>query len=403
MTEFGSKCTIDDDFIAKLSKTGIVEKAQALSLFKDSENLKGTDGRTRRGPISHPKLDEGKYVGTNKSAKCTLILTEGDSAKTFVMSGLKALTEEARKYYGVFPLRGKLLNVRTAPLKQISENEEIICLKEFIGLKQNMDYSNDISSLRYGSIMIITDQDEDGSHIKGLLINFLHHFWPSLLQRNTSIKCMNTPLVRVWKLKKEGRRKIKDPKTISVFYSEKDYKAWLQVHKGEKGWKRQYYKGLGTNTANDAVECFQTMKLVNYTWDKENIVIEEATVNKTDFAINLAFMKGFEDSRKEWIQKYDPTSQYDFNISEQSYYDFIHKQLVSFSYADCVRSIPSICDGLKVGQRKIIFAAKKRNLVSSVKVAQFAGYVAEHTDYHHGEASLQSTIVRTRSRLCWLQ
>jgi DNA topoisomerase II len=59
-----------------------------------------------------------------------------------------------------------------------------------------------------------------------------------------------------------------------------------------------------------------------------------------------------------------------------------------FSVADCARSIPSICDGLKPGQRKVIFACFKRKLYSEIKVAQLSGYVAEHSAYHHGEVSL---------------
>ena len=61
--------------------------------------------------------------------------------------------------------------------------------------------------------------------------------------------------------------------------------------------------------------------------------------------------------------------------------------------ADNVRSIPSVMDGLKPGHRKILFACFKRNLKSEIKVAQLAGYVAEHSAYHHGEQSLCATII----------
>jgi DNA topoisomerase-2 len=80
-------------------------------------------------------------------------------------------------------------------------------------------------------------------------------------------------------------------------------------------------------------------------------------------------------------------------VSKISYSDFINKELILFSLADCVRSIPSIVDGLKPGQRKILFCCFKRNLTSEIKVAQLAGYVSEHSAYHHGEASLHETII----------
>ena len=124
------------------------------------------------------KLDDANWAGTRNSSKCTLILTEGDSAKALAMAGIGVV---GRDTYGVYPLRGKLLNVREASHKQLMENKEINDLKQILGLKVGQTYE-DASALRYGHLMIMADQDHDGSHIKGLVINFLHHFWPSLLQ-----------------------------------------------------------------------------------------------------------------------------------------------------------------------------------------------------------------------------
>ena len=75
------------------------------------------------------------------------------------------------------------------------------------------------------------------------------------------------------------------------------------------------------------------------------------------------------------------------------YSDFVNKELILFSMADLQRSIPSMVDGLKPGQRKILFCSFKRNFVKEAKVAQFSGYVSEHSAYHHGEQSLASTII----------
>lgn len=73
--------------------------------------------------------------------------------------------------------------------------------------------------------------------------------------------------------------------------------------------------------------------------------------------------------------------------------DFVNKELILFSMADNIRSIPSMADGLKPGQRKVMFATFKRNLKKEIKVAQLVGYVSENTEYHHGEVSLMSTVV----------
>lgn len=119
-----------------------------------------------------PKLDDANYAGTAKSKDCTLIITEGDSAKSLAMSGIAVV---GRDYYGVFPLRGKLLNVRDASKAIVAKNVEIQHLVDILGLKYGTTYDEtNVKSLRYGHLMIMTDQDTDGSHIKGLVINFIH-------------------------------------------------------------------------------------------------------------------------------------------------------------------------------------------------------------------------------------
>lgn len=75
------------------------------------------------------------------------------------------------------------------------------------------------------------------------------------------------------------------------------------------------------------------------------------------------------------------------------YADFINKELILFSMADNVRSIPSVVDGLKPGQRKVIYGCYLKKLKGEIKVAQLAGFVSEKTAYHHGEVSLTGTIV----------
>lgn len=88
-----------------------------------------------------------------------------------------------------------------------------------------------------------------------------------------------------------------------------------------------------------------------------------------------------------------PGTHLDQKDPKVTYSDFVNKELILFSMADLQRSIPSMVDGLKPGQRKILFCAFKRNLVKEFKVAQLSGYVSEHSAYHHGEQSLASTII----------
>ena len=127
------------------------------------------------------------------------------------MSGLAVL---GRDFYGVFPLKGKLLNVREANSKTLLANDEIQNLIKIIGLQIGKNYE-DLKSLRYGAIMIMSDQDTDGSHIKGLVVNFIHHFWPSLFKMSGFVKQFITPLLKVFK----GNNAI-------AFYTMNDFKNW---------------------------------------------------------------------------------------------------------------------------------------------------------------------------------
>ena len=127
------------------------------------------------------------------------------------MAGLEVI---GRDYFGVFPLRGKLLNVREANNKTLLANEEVQNIIKILGLQVKKEYE-DRRSLRYGSIMIMSDQDTDGSHIKGLVINFIHYFWPSLFKMQGFLKQFITPLL---KASKGG--------VVRSFFTMQDYKKW---------------------------------------------------------------------------------------------------------------------------------------------------------------------------------
>jgi len=371
--KFGSKCQLSEGFLKKYLKTGIENNVVAWAKFRQSRQLKKQDGKKVAKVLGVPKLDDANDAGGKNSRYCTLILTEGDSAKALAVSGLSVV---GRNRYGVFPLKGKLLNVRDASHKQIMNNNEIQNLRKIVGLKSNVDYSVDknFESLRYGRIMIMTDQDHDGSHIKGLLINFIQHFWPSLLKRRGFLVEFITPIVVA---KRAGKRE--------AFYTIPEYERWKKNNDNGKGWSIKYYKGLGTSTATEAKKYFSAMNKhkLDFTYNGE------ADCD----AIEMAFSKKRIEDRKAWLAAHRPGTYLNQHRGTVNYKDFINKELILFSIADCARSIPSIIDGLKPGQRKILYSCFKRKLKKDVKVAQLAGYVSEHSAYHHGEASLVGTIV----------
>ncbi|KAI0077419.1 type II DNA topoisomerase, partial [Panus rudis PR-1116 ss-1] len=369
-SKFGSKPTLSEDFMKKISRSSIVDEVLNWARSKADKELKKTDGSRRNRLNGLPKLSDANNAGTRKAADCTLILTEGDSAKSLAVAGLSVV---GRDNYGVFPLRGKLLNVRDAKHEQIMKNEEIQNLKKILGLQHNKEYT-DVSSLRYGQIMIMTDQDHDGSHIKGLILNYLDHFYPSLLKIPKFVVEFVTPIVRVTR----GNQKIN-------FFTIPEYEQWLERTPDSHKWHAKYYKGLGTSQDSDAREYFSHMS---------KHMIPFSTVKEEDHKlIELAFSKKKADDRKEWLRQLKPGTFLNHATKEIAVSDFINHELILFSMADNIRSIPSIADGLKPGQRKVIWACFKRNLKSEIKVAQLTGYISEKAQYHHGEQSLMATII----------
>jgi DNA topoisomerase-2 len=130
-----------------------------------------------------------------------------------------------------------------------------------------------------------------------------------------------------------------------------------------------------------------------YVGQKEKEKEKEKEKDKDDDAIDMVFNKKRSDDRKQWLEQYQRNSYLDTNQNRVSYCDFVNKELIHFSKYDCDRSIPNLMDGLKISLRKILYASFKKNLTSEIKVAQFSGYVSEHSGYHHGEASLNAAIV----------
>lgn len=348
-------------FIRDLLASGLDTHLDALQDVKLKKELKKTDGAKKSRITGIPKLDDANWAGTYKSDQCTLIITEGDSAKSLAVAGLSIV---GRDKYGVFPLRGKPRNVRDASVKQLTDNQEFSHLKQIIGLQHGRVYSS-TKDLRYGRLMVMTDADLDGSHIKGLVLNMIHCFWPSLL--NLGFVCsMVTPIIKAgghW------------------FFTEEDFR------KADVRGAVKYYKGLGTSTSAEAKEYFRQIDKLTVGFQPDEL---------TDKNMSLAFAKDQADDRKAWLLAHmkAPSEVVPYGkIRQLTVTDFVRRDLVNFSAEDIHRSIPHLMDGLKPSQRKVIYACLKKNLGTDMKVAQLSGYVAEQTEYHHGEQSLQGTII----------
>jgi DNA topoisomerase-2 len=368
--QFGSLPVISEKMVRAILKSGIIDQIIHEAKAREMNRMsRATAGGKKARLTGVPKLDDANDAGTRHSERCVLILTEGDSAKALAVAGIEVV---GRDCYGVFPLKGKLLNVREASPKQVLENQEIQNIIKIMGLQVGRAYE-DVKSLRYGALMIMTDQDTDGSHIKGLIINLIHQFWPSLLRLPGFLLEFITPIQKAIK----GSQEL-------AFYSAQDYQRWAEAH-DTAGWRVKYYKGLGTSTDREAKEYFSALEQ-----HRLHFVYQD---REDDEAIELVFSRKKANERKAWLEGYDPRRAVDVRVKALRIRDFVNDELIHFSIADNLRSIPSLVDGLKPGQRKIVFACFKRNLRQEIKVAQLSGYVAEHSAYHHGEMSLAETIV----------
>lgn len=366
--------------INTICRWSVIENIEDMIRSKELVVLKKSE-RKKSGFVKIEGLDPANNAGGRYSTECTLILCEGLSAKTYAVAGIEkgVYGKSGRDWHGILPLRGKCLNVRNSAPTIIAKNAVITDLIKAMGVRHDVDYTDDANfrQLNYGKIMLLTDADSDGLHIEALLLNFFHSLFPSLLLREKSfVISMKTPIVRVFK-----------PNGDLLFYDERKFKHYAATQ--NKNFKKKYYKGLGTTRPEDVPDTFG-LKIVEYTTDEN-----------TNSNMNKVFDKRYADQRKEWLENYNPESSFSLDdqteISEMNISTFIDNEFIKFSHDDCKRSIPNIIDGLKESQRKIIFAAKKRNLKyngTSLKVAQFGGYVAEHSNYHHGEQNLFDTIIK---------
>lgn len=366
--------------INTICRWSVMDSIEEIIRAKEMVVLKKSE-RKKVGFVKIEGLDPANNAGTKYSTQCTLILCEGLSAKTYAVAGIEkgVYGKSGRDWFGVYPLRGKVLNVRNSAPTAIAKNAVITDLIKATGVRHDVDYRDErnFSQLRYGKIMIMTDADVDGIHIEGLIMNFFHSLFPTLLEReNSFVVSMKTPIVRVFR-----------PNEDLLFYDERRFREWAAQQ--TKNFKKKYYKGLGTTKPEDVPDTFG-LKMVEY-------VNDENTFSN----MNKVFNKKHSDLRKSWLADYNPNAAFSLDdqqeITHMNMSDFMDGEMIKFSHDDCKRSIPNSIDGLKESQRKILYAVKKRKLRfsgSSLKVAQLGGYVAEHSNYHHGEQNLFETITK---------
>ena len=375
------KMNIPDRIVNNVMKWELVNRLYATLEAKNYKNLTKTDGKKRRH-ITLLKGEDANEAGTKNSGECTLYVTEGKSAMGYAVKAI-SLLKNGRDKIGVYPMKGKPLNVMNADPEQIAENNELCDLKKMLGLREGVDYMKDenFETLRYGHFIILADSDDDGKHIVGLILNMFHCRYPSLLMRGY-VMYLRTPILRTYK-----------GKNVNKFYTRQEYETWKNKTNDYETWKHKYYKGLGSSKDEDIEDDFKQPRVVVCIYD-----------DSAPDVFRLAFDDKLSNERKKWIAEHKPILGVE-ELQMQPISQFLYYEFVEYSISNVARSIPRFLDGLKESQRKAIWGAIKKwggkkwstkiktGNVEEFKVARFASYIAEETCYHHGEKCLSDTIV----------
>lgn len=373
--DFGSTCEVSDKFIKKIIDIGLLNMINDNAAIKSDKLAAASDGKRGIRPVL-AKYNHSPIAGTARSKDAILCLTEGDSALAGYQSGLGALPPDEKERYGSIPLRGKLPNRSDLTADKIAQNAEYNAIKAILGLEEGKEYLTieDVwRDLNYGQILIMCDQDSDGSHIRGLIYNFFYVGWPSLFKIDGFLKYLTTQIVKA----------TKNGKSIS-FYTVGEYNKWLFETPDSSTYEFKQYKGLGTSTAVEWKDYMRNLKVTNMKY----------TPVSSENAMIMSFGKKSVLARKDWLLNvYDPNVYLESGLSEVTYEEYVNKDLIHYAAAANIRGIPNVMDGLKPSQRKVIYGAFKRNLKSDVKVVQLSGYCAEHSAYHHGDSSINGTII----------
>jgi len=377
---------VDQKNINKLMKWSFVDHIEDIIKMKEFMSLKSTQAK-KGETIVLSGYDKANLAG--KEPDCILAVCEGLSAKSTLTGGLSVgmLGKSGRDYIGLYAVKGKILNCRNAKPSQIAKNKEIVGLIKILKLIYEEDYSDDNKFLKlpYHKLCIFTDADDDGIHIRGLIINLFDYLWPALLNRDF-LYVMNTPILTIEPYKNEPQKMFYDQRVGLKYISDNKLpKSIIKYFKGLGGWKSNTFKQI----------CGKLTSKLYSEKDSRSLV-------------NKAFNKDFADIRKKWVSDNSEVLSLDedekgteykkkASINDLSISTFIQTDLVEFFKTLCKRSLVNLYDGLKESQRKILFGLLKSKLTykkKSKKLVQSGSIITEKSNYHYGEQNLYDTAGR---------
>lgn len=274
---------VPESFIRKLVKSPIINSVmdlvKAKNLAAEMKELRENSKNIAKASAKRVEKFTDAVAKTNRHL-CECYFTEGDSARASIQSA-----RGKNQYIGSFSLRGKPKNVFEEEPKEIlkprksGELSELANVMVVLGLEFGVPVKS-IEQLRFGKIVILSDQDLDGFHITGLLLAFFAKFWPELFDLGVIYR-MNTPLFIATTSKGETHE----------FFTEEDYQAWA---KSAPKHKADYYKGLGG---------FDTEVFERFITNREKYLVQFAPLTEQDKEMfEMVFSKTEQDARKDWLQ-----------------------------------------------------------------------------------------------------
>lgn len=372
--DYGWRWEPSSSFQTAVGNSALVEAAiTAARERSDADARKRTKVTTR-----HPSIAKYDPATTKLYHDATLLVTEGDSAKNFATAGV---TVVGRQQYGIYPIRGKFLNVRGMTPKSILENKEAGELLKILGIQFGTVYDAvSVKKLPYARLMVLSDQDVDGSHIAGLLFNLIDSISPSLFVANPSfVWRFATSLIRVT---------LPHTKEEVGFYSQVEYDTWVTQREagGLATGVAKYYKGLGTSSGSQAKNYFRDLSA--------NCIVLRHTGAECSEALDLFFNKKRSDDRKSRILASTDDLYVDYSQTSTTLTNFVFRELLpQYAKASLIRAIPSVVDGFKESLRKTFFGFRDLPVGTELSVANAAGKIASRTNYHHRGTAMEDTIV----------
>jgi DNA topoisomerase II len=397
--------TTSDDKFSKYTLTHR-QLEQIWQLFKDHllgqfiRKIRDKDNTRRTKPDNIDKYSPARKAGSKSQwMRTTLFICEGDSASGAAKTGITSQSTPIDwDFFGIYSIQGvppnsrkmtseQCINGETHVIKtvKLGSNKRLNDLMTILGLSYNKQYAPtpegdaEFSTLRYGCVAILVDQDLDGFNICGLLLSYFHQMWPDLFKRNY-FKKLDTPIIRVYRDKQ--RRALEHE-----FYTVPEYNHWEKQQGGSdklpSAWNVVYYKGLASHSPQETARLF-----MNYS-DK---VLKFSTDEKSEETIEVYYGRD-SDKRKHVLKT--PEEQLQKRITVVPLPVMMHTMVKPAQRYNILRKLIHVCDGMTIAKRKVLCTARHvfKSNNTAQRVSTFSGQVQSFAHYHHGEMSLNKTII----------